>query len=89
MRAGFVEFETLAAITAQLTPANRLVCEIALATGLRVSDVLGLRIERLNLRPTVIEQKTGKRFFWMCAKKRLSWGLQRTLRSTLLERLTR
>ena len=61
MRAGFVEFETLAAITAQLTPANRLVCEIALATGLRVSDVLGLRIERLNLRPTVIEQKTGKR----------------------------
>ena len=60
MRSDFVEFDVLSAVVAELTPANRLVCDIALSTGLRISDVLGLRIERLCLRPTVIEQKTGK-----------------------------
>lgn len=71
MRAGFVEFDDLARIAARLTPANRLVCDIALATGLRVSDVLSLRIERLCLRPTVHEQKTGKQRRVFLGKKLL------------------
>lgn len=46
-----------------MTPENRLVLEVQLATGLRVSDVLCLRTEQLSRddgRITVIEQKTGK-----------------------------
>ena len=47
---------------ATLTPENRLVVEVMLSTGLRVSDVLNLRTEqvRRGQRLTVRERKTGK-----------------------------
>ena len=48
-------------ILSALTPANRLVCEVSLATGLRVSDVLMLTPEKVRKqRFTIREQKTGK-----------------------------
>lgn len=45
---------------ALLTPPNRLACQLALHTGLRISDVLALRTEQLKPRLTVKEAKTGK-----------------------------
>lgn len=47
-------------ILAALTPANRLACEVSLATGLRIGDVLALKTAGLCQRMTVQEQKTGK-----------------------------
>lgn len=44
-----------------LTPGNRLVLRVALATGLRVGDVLALRTAQLAPRFWVTEKKTGKR----------------------------
>lgn len=44
-----------------LTPTNRLVIQTALHTGLRVSDVLALRTEKLKPRFWVTESKTGKK----------------------------
>ena len=46
---------------AALTPSNRLVCEVGLHTGLRVSDVLALKTAQLAPRFWVTEKKTGKR----------------------------
>lgn len=48
-------------VLAALTPSNRLVCQVCLHTGLRVSDVLRLKTEQLKPRFWVTEQKTGKR----------------------------
>ena len=45
---------------AAMMPENRLVMETCIATGLRASDVLNLRTERLRQRMTVRELKTGK-----------------------------
>ena len=45
---------------ALLTPPNRLACQLALHTGLRINDVLSLRTEQLRPRLTVREAKTGK-----------------------------
>ena len=43
-------------------PANRLVCQLCLDTGLRIDDALALRTEQLYAsRVTVIEKKTKKR----------------------------
>lgn len=48
-------------ILAALTPENRLACEISLATGLRIGDVLGLTPDKVRKqRFTIREQKTGK-----------------------------
>lgn len=48
-------------ILAALTPENRLACEVSLATGLRIGDVLALTPERVRKqRFTIREQKTGK-----------------------------
>lgn len=48
-------------ILAALTPENRLACEVSLATGLRITDVLALTPERVRKqRFTIREQKTGK-----------------------------
>lgn len=55
-------------------PANALVCEVCLATGLRVDDVLDIRTKELARTMTVCEQKTHK-------KKRV------TLTADLYERL--
>lgn len=48
-------------VFAALTPANRLVCEVCVATGLRVGDVVALRTEQLAPQFWIVEQKTGKR----------------------------
>lgn len=48
-------------ILAALMPANRLVCEVQLATGLRIGDVLALKREAVSRgRFTIKEEKTGK-----------------------------
>ena len=48
-------------VLAALTPENRLVMRAALATGLRIGDVLALKTEQLKPHFWVTEQKTGKR----------------------------
>lgn len=53
--------EELGHVYAALMPANRLACQVAEHTGLRIGDVLALRSEQLRQRMTVIEAKTGKR----------------------------
>jgi site-specific recombinase XerD len=42
-------------------PQNRLILEVSLATGLRLSDVLALKTQNLVPKPTIQEQKTGKK----------------------------
>ena len=59
-----------------LTPANRLVCQVCLSTGLRVGDVLAIRTESLKKQFTIIEQKTGKK-----KRIRLSEALYAELRA--------
>lgn len=51
----------LALILAGLMPENRLVIQVMLRTGLRVSDVLELRRAQIGRQFTVTEKKTGKR----------------------------
>ena len=48
-------------ILAALTPQNRLVCRVCVATGLRVGDVVALRTAQLAPQFWVTEAKTGKR----------------------------
>lgn len=48
-------------ILAALTPPNRLALEVSLATGLRISDVLDFRTDKLKQKFTITEQKTGKK----------------------------
>lgn len=53
--------DSMNAILRTLTPTNRLVALTALATGLRISDVLSLKTELLNREKfTLQESKTGK-----------------------------
>lgn len=59
IRADYIERAEFAHILAALTAENRLMMEVSLATGLRVSDVLNLRTEKLS-RMTVRELKTDK-----------------------------
>ena len=61
-------------VFAALMPGNRLVCEVCVETGLRVSDVLGFRTEQLAAQFWIKEQKTKK-------KRRVN------LRKDLLDRL--
>lgn len=67
LRSQWVKDDDMDKVLSALTPENRLVMEVALVTGLRVSDVLGLRTNQLRTRDgkprqriTVQEQKTGK-----------------------------
>lgn len=63
MRSQWVSTEILEHILAALMPPNRLICEISLATGLRVGDVLRLRPSDISpdrARFTIKEEKTGK-----------------------------
>lgn len=60
MRAGYLEMNEFEHLLAALTPENRLACEVSACTGLRISDVLNLRSDRLQERMTVRELKTGK-----------------------------
>lgn len=47
-------------VLSALTPENRLVMRVCLHTGLRVSDVLALKPDKLKAHFWVTEQKTGK-----------------------------
>lgn len=63
MRSEWVSSKEIEHILSALMPANRLVCEVCLATGLRVGDVLKLRPEQVHpnkRRFTIKEEKTGK-----------------------------
>lgn len=62
MRSDYVDPAVLDHILAALTPENRLVMRVALATGLRVSDVLAIKSKQVCMgqRFTVREQKTSK-----------------------------
>lgn len=46
-------------VLALLTPRNRLICEVAIQTGLRIGDVVSLP-SNIKQRATVHEAKTGK-----------------------------
>ena len=48
-------------VFAALTPANRLVCRVCVATGLRVGDVVSLRTDQLAPQFWITESKTKKR----------------------------
>lgn len=54
-------------ILAALMPTNALVVRVCMKSGLRVSDVLGLKTAQLKPRQTVREMKTGK-------TRRVVWG---------------
>ncbi len=49
------------AVLRLLTPANALVMRAAIHTGLRISDILSIKTDRLASRFWVTERKTGKR----------------------------
>lgn len=61
MRSEWIPKGDFEMILAALTPENRLACEVSLATGLRINDVLALTPDKVRKqRFTVYEQKTGK-----------------------------
>ena len=60
MRSDWLQGDSMGHVLAAMMPENRLVVETCIATGLRASDVLNLRTERLRQRMTVRELKTGK-----------------------------
>lgn len=60
MRTDWVARQEYDHLLAALMPANRLALEIAETNGLRISDALSLRTEKLGKRMTVRELKTGK-----------------------------
>lgn len=61
MRADYIPMREMQHILAALMPQNRLVCEVCLATGLRISDALSLKTASLAPVMMVIEHKTGKK----------------------------
>lgn len=60
MRADYLIDKELEKILSTMNEGNSLVCQVSLHTGLRISDVLRLRMEQLKPRFWVVEQKTGK-----------------------------
>lgn len=67
MRTDAVSPAAMRCVLAALTPCNRLIMRVCLATGLRVGDVVALRSQQLDRRRcTVRESKTGKtrRIYW-------------------------
>lgn len=76
MRAYYYPDEDINVVLRLLTYENMLVCAVSLETGLRVSDVLGIRAEQIKQKSfTVTERKTGKK-----RKVRLSPELLQALR---------
>ena len=61
MRSDWASLESMDIILAAMMPTNRLVLEVCLQTGLRVSDVLSMRTGELQQRMSVRESKTGKK----------------------------
>lgn len=60
MRTEYTDDATLDVVLSLLTPQNRTACQVAIATGLRIGDVLAIRTAALKQRMTVREAKTGK-----------------------------
>lgn len=60
MRTDYIDGQELELVLALLMPQNRLICQLAICTGLRIGDVCGLRADQLKPRPTVQEAKTKK-----------------------------
>lgn len=60
VRSDYIDRHEFEHLLAALMPANRLVMELALATGLRVGDCVALPAATLARRMTVREAKTGK-----------------------------
>ena len=62
MRSDWVKKEDVEHVLAALSPQNRLACELSLATGMRIGDVLELKVAKFegSNRFTYKEQKTGK-----------------------------
>lgn len=61
MRADYITPAQLGQVLQELTPANRLACQVAALTGLRIGDVLALQREQLGPGPIrVTEAKTHK-----------------------------
>lgn len=62
IRTNYIDPQSLSHIYFALTPANALVCEVALYTGLRISDVLSITTKQLRQKSfTITELKTGKK----------------------------
>lgn len=57
----YIDKKLLESIYYCLMPTNALVCEVCLATGLRIDDVLSIRTKELAQRMTITEQKTRKK----------------------------
>ena len=66
MRTDYIDRKTATAVFSQMQPVNRLICEVAMNTGLRIDDVCALRTQDIRKAKrksgwlTVTEQKTGK-----------------------------
>ena len=60
VRTNAIDCDSWAVLRRLLTPANALVVEVMLRTGMRVSDVLALEPEQIKPRFTVYESKTRK-----------------------------
>lgn len=64
MRSSWIKHDDIALALRLLTPANSLAVELALCTGLRISDVLGIRAPDIRLsldsKIYVLERKTKK-----------------------------
>lgn len=61
MRSEWIPKGDFVHLLAALTPENRLACEVSLATGLRINDVLALTPDKVRKqRFTLRDQKTGK-----------------------------
>lgn len=60
MRTSYILQKQLDMVLMLLHPGNRLVCQVMLHTGLRVSDVLNLKKDQIGRRFVVREAKTGK-----------------------------
>lgn len=72
MRSGFITPDEFNLISSRLQPANLLAIRISAQTGLRIDDVLSLRIEKLKPRFTVTEKKTGNKRRIYIGKKLLN-----------------
>lgn len=61
MRTEYLLAQEVDHVLAALMPQNRLIMELALHTGLRISDILGMTREQLKPQGWITEAKTGKR----------------------------
>lgn len=67
VRTDYIDRKTAQAVFKSMQPTNRLICEVAMDTGLRIDDVCALRTKDLRTAKkksgwlVVTEKKTGKR----------------------------